>query len=95
MTPPPWHVTHSAAKRYAYAMRWFVEDIKRAELELTELMGAAKYKKRDRYGREMWRSPRRTGRALRWIVDPRVPNSMLPELVWVGQGTPPIQLWSP
>lgn len=101
MTPPPWHVTHSAAKSYAVLMRWHVEGeeswavIERAARELTELMGATKFKARDRHGREIWRSQRSVGRALRWIVDPRVPPPCLPELIWVGRGTPPLQLWSP
>lgn len=93
MTPPPWHVTHSACARYAHIHHWMAEDIPRATRELEPIMYASRYHARDRYGRELWRCGRPT--RMRFLVDPRVQPGQLPELIWCGQGRPPTHLWSP
>lgn len=99
MSPPPWHITHSACQRYAFALRWPASDediiITRATEELTRLAGAASYRERDRYGRELWKSPKRTGGGLRWVIDPRVPAGQLPDVIWVGRGAPAGNVWAP
>jgi hypothetical protein len=66
-----------------------------AEDALEAMAPAAAYRERDRYGRELWRSPRRTGGGLRWVIDPRVKAPDLPEVIWVGFGAPPSRVWAP
>ena len=104
MTPAPWHLTHTALVSYAFARGW-VQTREAAEHDdgvlndaedgLTCLMPAAGYRARDRYGRELWRSPKRTGGGLRWVIDPRVQPPNLPEVIWVGFGAPPTRVWAP
>lgn len=104
MTPPPWHVTHTAIIEYAFARRWVRsrdeaerdEDVLDRALDALEAaQAAAGYRDSDRYGRELWRSPKRTGGGLRWIIDPRVSHGERPQVIWVGMGAPPARCWAP
>lgn len=101
MHPPPWHITHSACERYAHMLRWRPTSIDAriadATNQLEDKMAAATFKERDRYGRELWRSPKRHG-GMRWVIDPRrdhtAPVDQLPKVIWVGNGAPPFQVWA-
>lgn len=104
MTPPPWHLTRTALVTYAFARRWTRsrdeadqrEDLlDRAEEDLTRLQTGAGFRESDRYGRELWRSPKRTGGGLRWVIDPRMKAPDLPQVIWVGFGAPPNGTWAP
>ena len=97
-------MTHSALVAYAFARRWAGSReatehddrvLSQARGELERLMSGAGYRERDRYGREMWRSPKRTGGGLRWVIDPRVQPPNLPDVIWVGFGAPPARVWAP
>jgi hypothetical protein len=77
--PPPWHVTETAARLFARALR----DSRRqrapradeigepewqdAREELLRIVPTATYRERDRAGRELWRSPP-SAYGLRWVV---------------------------
>ena len=66
MTARNWYLTDSAVNCFVFARRYPASDesMERAERELKELMSRATFRKRDRYGRELWRSPRRTDSGL-------------------------------
>lgn len=99
---PPWHVTLSAAKRYAFLMRW--EDLPERVLlgrvyeALEPRMLRARFKEVDRYGRELWRSPNADSN-MRWVVDARReydgPAIQQARLIWIGQSKPPTNLFAP
>lgn len=102
MTPPPWHITDSAVARYAHARGWHVsgdyhsipKDIRdRCEGGLEEVCKIASYRARDRYGRELWRTPKRTGGGLRIVIDPR--EGPTAAIIWCGYGAPPARVFAP
>jgi hypothetical protein len=100
MTNPRWFLTESAVNCFVFVRRYPSDnDAKRqAESELAAMIPAASFRQRDRYGRQLWRSPRRTGGALRWIVDPRPgahSSDKRPRVIWVGCGAPPFRVWAP
>jgi hypothetical protein len=94
-----WYLTDSAVNCFVFARRYPDSDrsMRRAEAELEAMMPQAGFRERDRYGRELWRSPRRTGAGLRWVVDPRPTQrrEKRPRVIWVGYGAPPISVWAP
>lgn len=97
MTPPPWYITDHAITCYLHARGWPDNEANahRAELELEQLSAAATYRSADTMGRELWRSPKRRGAGLRWVVDPRrYAGSPLPRVAWVGHGRPPTTLFA-
>lgn len=94
----PWYVTEHAVNCYVFARHWPDDDQhwERAEAELLDMCSAATFRARDRLGRELWRSPRRSGRGLRWVIDPRAhPGGPLPAVVWVGYAAPPVRYFDP
>lgn len=99
MSKPRWYLTDSAVNCFVFERRYPDTDamLRRAEAELEALMPNAGYRQRDRYGRQLWRSPRRTGGALRWVVDPRPhhPVDRRPRVIWVGCCAPPGRVWAP
>jgi hypothetical protein len=94
VTPPPWRITLSATKRYAYAMRWAAEDEDRARRELLAMAARTHYVSSDRYDREQWRSPSRSDGGLRWVITPRSEDG-LAKVVWVGHSRPSESVWQP
>lgn len=103
MTPPPWHATHTALTEYAFKTRWVrsvgeaehnAALLARARSEIEKIASAATFRARDRYGRELWRSSKRTG-AWRMVIDARQPAGRLPDVIWIGQGAPPARVWAP
>jgi hypothetical protein len=86
---PDWHLTQHAIERYQHVRGWRTADDARARIELQELAQHATY--RDGVdGLERWRSPKRSGGGLRWLIDTRVARGDLPRVVWVGYGAPPL-----
>lgn len=100
MTRPPWHITHTALSCWEFS-RGRDRDNPNFDLARTEILVRISYltdesyRSRDRYGRELWRSTRRVGEGYRWVVDTRVIGNNLPELIWVGQGPPPLRVFAP
>jgi hypothetical protein len=96
MAPARWYVTEHAVDRYVFARRWPRDDAhwQRAEAELLELSAHASY--RERHGAiEVWRSPKRTGGGLRWVIDTRPhPGGPLARVVWVGYSAPPSRYYT-
>lgn len=100
-----WYVTHSAVNNFVDARKWPDDDahFEKAEDELLQMCNEADFRSRDTAGRELWRSPRRTGSGLRWVVDRRQPQLTLggaikdprPRVIWVGYGRPPERVWTP
>lgn len=61
----------------------------RAEDELLAMSAAATFKERRQHF-EAWRSPKRTGGGLHWLIDTRPhPGGTLPRVIWVGLGAVP------
>jgi hypothetical protein len=93
-----WYLTDSAVNCFVFLRRYpdSDESMRRAEAELEKMIPHAGFRARDRYGRQMYRSPKRTGGALRWVVDPRprLPDQR-PRVIWVGRGVPPAGVWAP
>jgi hypothetical protein len=99
-----WYITHSAVNSYVNARKWPDDDahFEKAEDALLQMCGEAEFRSRDTEGRELWKSPRRTGSGLRWVVDRRQPQltrgaikDPRPRVIWVGYGRPPEHLWTP
>jgi len=91
-----WYITEHAVNCYVRALRWPDTDAnwERAQAELIRGSTEASYRRTDRQGRELWRSPKRTGGGLRWVVDPRPhAGGPLPRVAWVGFGAPPAALF--
>lgn len=90
-------ITHTACTCYVRLHGWSEherEDMEQAARELRDLFQRAHFVKRDRLGREMWRSPRAEG-WLRWVIDPRKVHARdLPRVIWIGQSRPPARLWA-
>lgn len=93
MTLASWYITDSAVERYHHAMRWRAHDAARARAELSALAETATFRGRDRHGRELWRSSKRLGRGLRWVLGPPQPPDTRPRVLWVGHGVPPESVW--
>jgi hypothetical protein len=93
-----WYITEHAVNGYVFARRWPKDDEhwQLAESELIRISEDASYRRTDRHGRELWRSPSRTGGGLRWVIDPRPhPGGPLPRVAWVGFGKPPDHFFEP
>jgi len=100
MTLLRWYLTDSAVNCFVFARRYpdTNEALRQAESELEAMIETAGFRQRDRYGRELWRSPKRTGGALRWVLDPRPgahSSDKRPRVIWVGFGAPPSRVWAP
>lgn len=98
MPRPTWYLTDSAVNCFVFVKRYPDTDeaMVDAEAELVAMMPYAMFRASDRYGRQLWRSPRRTGGGLRWVVDPRpkLPDKR-PRVLWVGWSAPPSRVWAP
>jgi len=95
---PRWQISDHAVHCYLHVRGWSATDANRdhAITALTELMPGATFRETDSQFREMWRSPKRTGGGLRWLVDTRTHAGRLEaRVIWVGQGRPPAEMWSP
>ena len=97
MTDARWYITQHAVQRYMHARRWPDDDahFERAEDELLEMSAHANFRRREKHLEE-WRSPRRTGGGLRWLVDTRRPATFvggipLARVVWVGYHAAPFE----
>lgn len=96
-----WYITDNAVSCYVFCRRWPDSDVSwnRAEEDLLEMCEHATFRARDSEGREHWKSPRRTGSNLRWIVDTRPlpgrPGGGLPRVIWVGFSGLPERFWTP
>jgi hypothetical protein len=80
-------------ERYLFVRRWEAtdENFRRAEEELIKLAQDAKYVATDRLGREKYKTPKWR---YRWIVShASVPGGPLPQVIWIGLGTPPPEHW--
>lgn len=107
-TSPPWHNTHTAiAGLFHIRKKLKLDDqpssvreevIATYDEDLQGIASRAHFVEVDRYGRELWRAPKRDY-AARLVVDPRKdrtgPLDALPKLIWVGQGRPPDRVFAP
>ena len=103
-TPASWRITESAIDRYLHARHWRATHASTrhtAKAELERMKSAARYRRTDRFGRELWRSPssKTGGNGMRWVIDTRDaddPSELAecPRVIWVGFGAPPLHVWA-